>query len=305
MAILASYTRPIPPRLMLDAGSLAFGGIFAGNTLDKSFLMTPFEDVSGTITVAAPAGYTVSTDGASFASSLAITADAAFPGTRVFVRFAPTDAIPFNADLTVTHSSLTPDYGNSVPDATPGLISLTGNGKVAASGAAATATWAMFAGTAIVLDPVTDGAISATSATLTGLKNKNVANGGARFDSPDGTWPAEAARNAGRYVEFTVPVTTGTFTMSSVSVGAGTGGGSNMHWDISYSLAPDFGGPTDLGTNLSGAKDTLVTNNFASLGVNITAGQTLRLRVYPYNTSGAASGKSLMLANVIVSGVTN
>jgi hypothetical protein len=163
----------------------------------------------------------------------------------------------------------------------------------------------MFAGTAIVLDPVTDGAISATSATLTGLKNKNVANGGARFDSPDGTWPAEAARNAGRYVEFTVPVTTGTFTMSSVSVGAGTGGGSNMHWDISYSLAPDFGGPTDLGTNLSGAKDTLVTNNFASLGVNITAGQTLRLRVYPYNTSGAASGKSLMLANVIVSGVTN
>jgi hypothetical protein len=39
--------------------------------------------------------------------------------------------------------------------------------------------------------------------------------------------------------------------------------------------------------------------------VNITAGQTLYLRVYPYNTSGATSGKSIMVANVVVSGVTN
>ena len=59
----------------------------------------------------------------------------------------------------------------------------------------------MFAGTAIVFDAMTDGAISATSATLTGLVGKNVANGGARFDTPDGVWPAEAARNPGRYVE--------------------------------------------------------------------------------------------------------
>lgn len=32
---------------------------------------------------------------------------------------------------------------------------------------------------------------------------------------------------------------------------------------------------------------------------------TLYLRVYPYNTGGASSGKSLMLANVVISGVTN
>ena len=34
-------------------------------------------------------------------------------------------------------------------------------------------------------------------------------------------------------------------------------------------------------------------------------GQTLYLRVYPYNTGGATSGKSLMLASIVVSGVTN
>ena len=49
----------------------------------------------------------------------------------------------------------------------------------------------------------------------------------------------------------------------------------------------------------------MATNAYPSLGVPIAAGQTLYLRVYPYNTGGATSGKSLMLANVVISGVTN
>jgi len=163
----------------------------------------------------------------------------------------------------------------------------------------------MIAGTAIVFDAMTDGAISATSETLTGLVGKNVANGGARFDTPDGVWPAEAARNPGRYVELTVPVTTGSLTLDSIAAAAGSGGGSNMRWDIVYALSSDFAAPTALGTALSGVKDTLTPSTFPSLGVSVAAGQTLYLRVYPYNISGAASGKSLMLANVVVSAVTN
>jgi lysophospholipase L1-like esterase len=302
--ILIPYAKPASPRLMLDTSSIAFGGIFAGNTLDRSFLLTPFGDASGTITITAPDGYTVSTDGTTFAASATITADASYAGTKAFVRFAPADAIVYNADLTVTHSSLTLDYGNTAPNAAAGIISLTGNGKAVASGTPATATWPMFSGTNIVLDPTTEGAISATAATLTGLRNKNVNNSAARFDTLDGAWPAEGARAADRYVEFTVPVTTGSFTLNAISVDAGSGGGSNLHWDIVYSLAPDFGSPTDLGTGLGGAKDTLARSSFPTLGLNITAGQTLRLRVYPYNST-AATGKSLMLANVIVSGVTN
>ena len=135
--------------------------------------------------------------------------------------------------------------------------------------------------------------------------NKNVNFSAARFDTPDGIWPAESARNAGRYVEFTVPVTTGSFTLDTVSVGGGSGGGSNTRWDVVYSLTPDFSAPTALGTALTGVKDTLVTNSYPSLGVPVAAGQTLYLRVYPYNTGGATSGKTLMLANVVISGVTN
>jgi hypothetical protein len=40
------------------------------------------------------------------------------------------------------------------------------------------------------------------------------------------------------------------------------------------------------------------------LGVNVAADQTLRVRVYPYNTT-TTTGKSIMLANLVVSGVTN
>ena len=302
--ILTSYARPAPARLMIDTSSLAFGGIFSGNQIDKSLLITPFGDASGTIAIAAPAGYTVATDGANFAASATITADAAYPGSQVFVRFAPTDAVPYNADLTITHTSITPDYGNTAPNATPGVISLTGNGKVAVGGAPATATWVMFAGSSIVLAPTTDGAISATAATLTGLVNKDVNNSAARFNVPSNSWPAEGTRDASRYVEFAVPVTTGTFTLGSISVDGGSGGGSNLKWDILYSLAPDFSAPTELGTGLGSAKDTLARSTYPSLGVNVTAGQILRLRVYPYNTT-AATGKSLMLANVVISGVTN
>ena len=78
-----------------------------------------------------------------------------------------------------------------------------------------------------------------------------------------------------------------------------------MRWDIVYSLASDFSSPTALGTGLTGAKDTVVTSSYPSLGVIVSAGQTLYLRVYPYNSSGAASGKTIMLANVVVSAVTN
>jgi hypothetical protein len=101
-----------------------------------------------------------------------------------------------------------------------------------------------------------------------------------------------------------VPVAAGTFTLDSVSLGGGSGGGSNMRWDIVYSVTPDFSSPTALDTAISGAKDTLVTKEYPSLGIGIAAGQTLYLRVYPYNTT-AASGKSIMVANVVVSGVTS
>jgi hypothetical protein len=303
--ILTGHAQPPTPRLMVDTSTLAFGGIFAGNMLDKSFMISGFKDVSGTITVTAPASYAVSTNGTDYGPSATITAGPSYVGSVVSVRFAPTDSVAYNGELTVAHTSLIPDYGNTVPNAKPGAIGLTGNGKVAIAGAPATATWPMFSGTTIVLDAMTDGAISAATATLAGLVNKNVNYSAARFDTPDGVWPAESARNAARYVEFKVPVTTGSFTLDTISAGGGSGGGSNMRWDIVYSLAADFSAPTALGTALSGVKDTVVVTPYPSLGVPVAAGQTLYLRVYPYNTTAATSGKTLMLANVIISGVTN
>jgi lysophospholipase L1-like esterase len=304
--VLVGYAKAPAPRVMLDAGALGFGGLYAGNTLDKSFRITPFGDVTGTLTLTAPAGYSLATDGTTFAAQAVIPCAASYAGSIVSVRFSPTDAVAYNADLTVAHTSIVPDYGNSIANAKAGTISLTGNGKAAvAGGAPASVTWPMFSGTTITLAATIDGPIGATQATIVGLVSKNVLNGGARFDSPDGTWPAESTRNPNRYLELSVPVTSGTFNLDTVSVGGGSGGGSNMRWDIVYSLLPDFSAPTTLGSALSGAKDTLVTSTYASLGVAIAAGQTLYLRVYPYSTAAAASGKSVMVANVVVSGAVN
>jgi len=303
--ILTNYSRTPGARVSLDAGMIAFGGLFAGSTLDKAFRISPFGDVSGALTITAPSGFTVSTDGNTFSPQATLTCDSEYAGNLVTVRFAPTDTVSYNADLTVAHSSITPDYGNTVVNATAGVVSLTGNGKAVVAGSPAAATWTMFSGTAIALSASISGGLSAMDATLTGLANKNVANNAARFDTPDGIWPAESARNPARYVEFTIPATATNFTLDSISLDAGSGGGSNMRWDIVYSLTPDFNSPTALGAALSGTKDTLVTSSYPSLGVGFVAGQALYLRVYPYNTSGATSGKSLMLANVVISCVIN
>src|SRR5215471_7638189 len=229
--ILTNYAKPATARLMLDTSTLSFGGIFSGNTLDKSFRVSAFKDVSGTITITAPANYTVSTNGTDYAPSATIVADPSYVGSVVSVRFTPTDSIAYNGDLTVGHTTLTPDYGNTVANANAGTISLTGNGKVVIAGMPATVTWPMFSATNIALDATTDGAVSATSAALNGLVPRNVNFGAARFDTPDSAWPAESARNASRYVEFTIPVTSGSLAVDTISVGAGTGGGSNMRWD--------------------------------------------------------------------------
>ena len=249
----------------------------------------------------------MSTNGTDFGPTATITADASYVGSVVSVRFAPTDSVAYNGELTVAHTQPHARLRkHACPTPQPGAIALTGNGKVAIAGTPATATWPMFSGTTIVLDATTDGAISATTATLTGLVNKNVNYSAARFDTPDGMWPAESAPATPAATSSSrCPVTTGSFTLDTVSVGGGSGGGSNMRWDIVYSLTADFSAPTALGTALAGVKDTLTTSTYPSLGVPVAAGQTLYLRVYPYNTGGATSGKTLMLANVIISGVTN
>jgi hypothetical protein len=306
--ILTNYAITPSAKVMLDANNLGFGALYVGTTAEKTFRISPYGNVTGTIVITAPAGYAVATDGVTFGTTASITCDAAYTGSIVTVRFAPPDAIAYNADLMVSHSTLTPEYGNTVPNATAGAVSLTGNGKVAAVGDPASATWAMFSGTAppvIDMSVATSGAVSATAATLTGLVNKDVLNGGARFNTPDGTWLGAETRVATRYVEFAVPVTTGTFTLDSISGSAGSGGGSYVTWDILYSLTADFASPTTIGANLMGAKDTLVPFTHTGLSVVVSAGQTLYLRIYPYNTAAtAATGKSLMVANVVISGVT-
>jgi lysophospholipase L1-like esterase len=303
--ILSGYSRSVSPRLMIDASGITFGGLYVGNSSSKSFRITPFGDVTGTIDIGAAPGYDLSLDGVEFASALRIPCDAAYAGNIVTVRLSATDSVPYNADLRVTHSVLTPDYGNTPPNAQPGVIALTGNGKVPLSGTPADVVWAMLSGTDIAPAPVVTGTVEAGAATLVGLVNKDVGNAAARFDVVGGAWPAEGARNETRYVEFTLNVPSGTFTIDTISLDAGTGGGSNVRWEIAYALAADFSQPTVLQSAGSGVKDTLVNFASESLGVNVEAGSTLYLRVYPYSTAASASGKSLMLANVQITGVTN
>ena len=175
---------------------------------------------SGTITITAPANYAVSTNGTDYGPSATITAGPSYVGSVVSVRFAPTDSVAYNGELTVAHTSLTPDYGNTVPNVKPGAISLTGNGKVAIRHARPRRPGRCSRARPSCSARRRRARSARPPPTLSGLVNKNVNYSAARFDTPDGMWPAEGARNPSRYVEFTVPVTTGSFTLDTVSSAA-------------------------------------------------------------------------------------
>jgi lysophospholipase L1-like esterase len=306
--ILTGYAKAASPRMLLDTNTMSFGGISAGSSSEKTFMISAFGNLTGTITVTAPSGYSVSSDGSSYSSSLSIDCASSYIGSKIYVRFSPEDATTdYNGVLTATHSTIAPDYGNTPPNATAGTISVTGYGKVTVSGASATVTWPLYSTTtaALTYDAAIDGGVSATAASLTGLVYKDVKATAIRFNTPDGNWSADASRNETRYVEFTIPTSTMSFNIDSVSLSAGPGGGTAMKWDIVYSLNASFSSPVVLGSDsdFTKAKDTASTKSYSGLGLSVAAGSTFYLRVYPYLTA-AATGKSLVLANVAVSGVT-
>ena len=325
---LTSHCITPDPRIIVRSNSLDFGRMYPGNTKVESFKVSAFNATSGKITIKAPKGYTVSdSEAGTFAETLEIETSADYLGTDVYVKFAPTKVTDYNYNLQISHTSITPDFGNSPCGSLSGsilLVALTGAGKQApANGQEYTVTWPMIDGKTFSytanVDP--EGTVSPSVATISsGLKESSVKADyrnnvyRARFCSNKNIWPG--VKTDDMYVEFKLPAGSANVVVNQISLELASSGTGGMRWDILYSTNDDFSSPVTIVTggqgeaiDMDGAtskKANDVLTEFKSegdMGMSI-AGKTLTIRVYPYMKSEDSnpSGRQIMFGDVKING---
>ena len=121
-----------------------------------------------------------------------------------------------------------------------------------------------------------------------------------------GSWPAESAQNASRYVQFKMsPVSGNNLVLSSITLYYGGKGGGNVKGNIAISTDSTFATSTQLNAStlaVSSSSGTMSALSYSPTTA-VNDGQTLYLRVYPWYTS-ASGGKYLCLQNLVISGNT-
>lgn len=292
LAILNDHMVPVTS-LIASPGTLDFSTRYVGMPTTKSVTLSAFdlEPASGTVTVTAPANFALSLDNINWAQSVGIPfANGAFI-QPLAVRFTPGEAKSYSGNVSFT-------VGNVPLNTT---LAVQGSGISVTGGIPSYANW-FTAGTS--LSPITDGLVTGSNASVSGLvaqSSKVIAVDGqdttvARYvaDSP--------VRNNNQFLQFAVSPGNGTFAVDTISAYLTSSGGSTVVADIEYSLNPDFSGSTRLNTApLKFVKDTFTARLVYPVVVQVPAGRTLYVRVFPWNTAGTL-GKMLAIYGVKVSG---
>lgn len=322
---LTSYIKDCSPRIMVDKSNLAFGRILANATKTTSFRISNFQNKSGTITVSAPSGFGLSlSDSGTFDSVLTIETNENFIGTEIFVKFSPTEVISYNGDMTVTHSSVTPDFGNTPAGTVDGStlkIALSGAGKeLSVSGTDFVVNWPMISGNQFsVAATSTSEDIVPAETKLNGLiKTSNKTIGTETYarvtiDNPGNVWPVNdtGAKMNDVYIEYKIPASGIDLTVNEISFDCCSSGGSYMAWSAYYSTNEDFSNPEPICEMKTAQKEVLCSNSVGgskdssdALGLPVENGKSLYIRVYPaYKDTNENAGRTFIISNVAVKGL--
>ncbi len=328
---LASHAVTPDARILVDANTIDFGRIYPANNTVKSFKVSVFNVTEGKITVTAPKGYTVSlSENSGFAKTLEIDTDSSYFGDNVYIKFEPSAVAEYNYNLQVTHSSVTPDFGNTPVGSLSDkilLIALTGAGKQKAEdGQDYEVTWPMIdsankACYTATVDP--EGVVSPAVAVIgSGLKEttykNDYVNGKPRTRFCNSTEDWAGAKDENTYVEFKLPASSASVIVNQITLELASSGTGNMRWDILYSTNDDFSSPVTIvqgGQGTAIDKDGATSANCnevltefksdADMGMSIQ-GKTLTVRVYPYMKSadpGKGSNRMIMFGDVKITGI--
>lgn len=298
-SILTDYIVSVPS-VVSGSSSVAFSDTYSGSTATAFFNLAGYDllPTSGSVTLTAPTGFTLSTDQTTWSSSLSVSYSSGAFTQTVYVKFAPTDAQSYTGSITAVLSSTT-----------MASISVSGTGLAAVQGTDSYGLWPMMngslTGSATGLVTVSDAVVSTALASL-GTTTTSGLIGSTTYTVNRYSATQIAAADSTRYIEFQV-TPSGAYTITSITSYFGGSGGSGVYVDAVYST-DGFATSTTLDTKFNPGSTSSTAGYLMTswaktgLAIPVASGQTFALRLYPYYKDTTSTSKFLSIANMTIDG---
>ena len=263
------------------------GEAYVGNILSKEFTLTGFglNPQSGSVDVSSDGTFELSTDKSRWSQNISLSYDGGVLIGSFYVRATLKNPGELTGIITATAGSSSASVNVSAT-----AVPIPGSGAISLE-------WPLTSD----YDCVITGEATPVAMSLHGLKADGQ-NGSLSLVPEAGSWPAgDIDESPSRYVEFGVTAPEGkTLSIDKLALSIGSPDLDIMQCHVSYSTEPGFGNPR---TFYSPATMTRGEMNEVSTDVliNLTEGQTLTLRVYPWTKEQAAEGH-IDLSGVRISG---
>ena len=293
--------------LSVNPSTVDLGQAYKGQTVVREVSVNGFDLVpaDGNVSITASNGLKVSADGNDYSSIATLT----YKEGNLIGSFKTSYEFAAAGDI---NESITVSCGDKTV-----TIPVVGKCVELADGVAASAYWRLEKDDNCTVE----GPVDPIGETYSEMKLQKYSSPNANTTWPEGTgfdatrktqrniiegesWPAgEIDEVSTRWIEFAVKPAKGTtFNVNEISLYVCGCGGNGMHCKIYYSKEADFANAVNIADFSGSMKANDMMEVKATPVIELSEGETLRLRVYPWYGS-AATGKTICLSDVKVAGV--
>lgn len=291
----------------VNPSTVDLGQAYKGQTVVREVSVNGFDLVpaEGNVSITASNGLKVSADGSDYSSTATLT----YKEGNLIGSFKTSYEFATAGDI---NESITVSCGDKTV-----TIPVVGKCVELADGVAASAYWRLEKDDNCTVE----GPVDPIGETYSEMKLQKYSSPNANTTWPEGTgfdatrktqrniiegesWPAgEIDEVSTRWIEFAVKPAKGTtFNVNEISLYVCGSGGNGMHCKIYYSKEADFANAVNIADFSGSMKANDMMEVKATPVIELSEGETLRLRVYPWYGS-AATGKTICLSDVKVAGV--
>lgn len=293
--------------LSVNPSTVDLGQAYKGQTVVREVSVNGFDLVpaEGNVSITASNGLKISADGSDYSSTATLT----YKEGNLIGSFKTSYEFATAGDI---NECITVSCGDKTV-----TIPVVGKCVELADGVAASAYWRLEKDDNCTVE----GPVDPIGETYSEMKLQKYSSPNANTTWPEGTgfdatrktqrniiegesWPAgEIDEVSTRWIEFAVKPAKGTtFNVNEISLYVCGCGGNGMHCKIYYSKEADFANAVNIADFSGSMKANDMMEVKATPVIELSEGETLRLRVYPWYGS-AATGKTICLSDVKVAGV--
>lgn len=293
--------------LSVNPSTVDLGQAYKGQTVVREVSVNGFDLVpaDGNVSITASNGLKVSANGSDYSSTATLT----YKEGNLIGSFKTSYEFAAAGDI---NESITVSCGDKTV-----TIPVVGKCVELADGVAASAYWRLEKDDNCTVE----GPVDPIGETYSEMKLQKYSSPNANTTWPEGTgfdatrktqrniiegesWPADEIDEVStRWIEFAVKPAKGTtFNVNEISLYVCGCGGNGMHCKIYYSKEADFANAVNIADFSGSMKANDMMEVKATPVIELSEGETLRLRVYPWYGS-AATGKTICLSDVKVAGV--